>query len=54
MPQREGPTRRIEQLRRQLEAEGVLSTPEPDDTPAEEAWKVSWKPKMGEGHYPPR
>jgi hypothetical protein len=41
MPQRQGPTRRIEQLRRELEAERVLAAPEPDGTPAEPAWKSS-------------
>jgi hypothetical protein len=54
MPQRQGPTRRIEQLRRQLEAEGVLATPEPDDTLAAPAWQASRKPKAGEGYHPPR
>jgi hypothetical protein len=44
MPPRQGPLRRIEQLRHELEAEGKL-TAETERTSTEPAWKSSSKPK---------
>jgi hypothetical protein len=43
MPPRQGPLRRIEQLRRELEAEGKLA-PETEQPPDEPAWKTLSKP----------
>jgi hypothetical protein len=45
MPPRQGPLRRIEQLRRELEAEGRLD-PEPENT-TEPVWKASSRPRVG-------
>jgi hypothetical protein len=42
MPRREGPTKRIEQLRGELEAEGKIPSKQEDPSP-EPAWKVSTK-----------
>jgi hypothetical protein len=45
MPPRQGPLRRIEQLRRELEAEGKIATPEAEDPEPEPIWRSSTKPK---------
>jgi hypothetical protein len=41
MPPRQGPLRRIEQLRRELEAEGKLGKSELKDAAPKPAWKSS-------------
>jgi hypothetical protein len=38
MPPRQGPLRRIEQLRRELEAEGKIATPEAEDPESKPIW----------------
>jgi hypothetical protein len=43
MPTRQGPLRRIEQLRRELEAEGKVTTPEAEVPMPEPIWKSSNK-----------